>query len=1076
MARCGGTVLAALLVVLAWPLVLAAQTYPSEKLSFEGTANMPEVFRAPTFSPSTRGLNTAMANNALRSTGWGGSDGVQALEVLLNWLSAADPYAWVRLTSYNGDGRPNPSLHTQGKVRFKIANRGNLTTLKGAVGLCIGIRETGVQMPQMWNGQVAGPIELVGVSTALSVIECGTNGCQSVLAGDDVHVNTNGLEAVNWGADRVLQTTAAGDDLAHFGYVRATNNAAFIPVPAVTVPVSYTFESFEVDLATGTVTYAGTPTAAGIIGLTGDGVLNPPNNRGTLESLIITNVVAEDETAIDFYIDELQFEAPAHDPVLAPSVRSPLVAADTLVTVDGLVPYVRWVSLYINDGLVERKAVSPATPGEITSVDFTVAALAEDDRVKATQEDSIAQVSGYSAEVTVLAAPPPYTFSILLDEGGTGSCTTAAPGWEWVPVSSVVVAPGTPQKWAPQGLGIVVDDAVWQTVDVPLDDDNLVIASLGGNGGLLPSPSGSYTIDSAWFSIAPGVVDSNGLGPWEVFIDAVQAVDAGGAVTDTILDVEGGVDRFYTERGQSITSTTVSGPSPLASYDGIYAHRLVWTYPGLEPINALGMLQRTGTDCGTATLIADTAKKIRFHLLCRAKPTAPTVPLPTVVGPIVVGTQNMVRVLNDAAATSVQLYVNGLPSGAPVTPSGTQTDFAGLTLVPGQSISATQTLPAGVSDYAYPQAVATAPAPPTVESPLYPTAIAVSLNNCYAAAHATASTVTVYVNGSPAGSAAGGTGTIVVSTVELQPGDSVTAKQTVNGVTSAESAAVIVEPSSATSTFANAATVAALPQAISAIDLINGKIGVKEAGGFHGATPGGDAGGLADLTDGVVGVGVEAVLLDYPGGNPANTLDLLNRALQVRYDFSPPRNLDEIRVFIANVTDPGNGRVFQNYSVEFSVVGDPSFQTLILNVTNGSFGQINSVLNTNPAYIGASLTTVSSITGGLLAVNVDSLRLIFYPVSNTGGWFWDEFHTGETGDRDGQREAFESSIVKEIDVFGFAAGDCNGSGDVDLVDYAAMAACIAGPSGGLNPGCGCYDMNGNGDVDLADFAEFQVAY
>jgi len=542
--------------------------------------------------------------------------------------------------------------------------------------------------------------------------------------------------------------------------------------------------------------------------------------------------------------------------------------------------------------------------------------------------------------------------------------------------------------------------------------------------------------------------------------------------------MEGGVNRFYMRRGQSITPPTTSASSTLASFDGKYAHRLVWTYPGLEPINALGMLQRTSSGCGTATLITDTAKKLRFHLLCRAKPAAPTVPLPAVVGPIVVGTQNTVRVLHDVAATSVQLYVNGVAAGAPVTPSGTQTDFAGLTLVPGQSISATQTLPAGVSDFAYPQAVSTAPASPTVESPLYPTAISVSLSNCYAAAHATASTVTVYVNGSPAGSAAGGTGTIVVSTVELQPGDSVTARQTVNGVTSAESAAVIVEPSSATSTFANAATVAALPQAISATDLLNGRIGVKEAGGFHGATPGGDAGGLADLTDGVEGINVEAVLADFPSDPPPVGLnDPLDRSLQVRYDFSPPRNLDEIRVFVANVSNPGNGRVFQNYSVEYSVVGDPSFQTLILNVTNGPFGQINNIPNTDPAYIGASLTTVSSITGGLLAVNVDSLRFIIYPVSNTVGWFWDEFGPGEPGDRDNQaRDAFEASIVKEIDVFGFAVGDCNGSGDVDLVDYAAMAACIAGPSGGLNPGCRCYDMNGSGDVDLVDFAEFQVVY
>jgi len=55
-------------------------------------------------------------------------------------------------------------------------------------------------------------------------------------------------------------------------------------------------------------------------------------------------------------------------------------------------------------------------------------------------------------------------------------------------------------------------------------------------------------------------------------------------------------------------------------------------------------------------------------------------------------------------------------------------------------------------------------------------------------------------------------------------------------------------------------------------------------------------------------------------------------------------------------------------------------------------------------------------------------------------------------------------------------GDCDGDGEVDLDDFAELHSCVAGPGGGLGPGCECFDNDGNGDVDLADFAWFQVAF
>ena len=60
--------------------------------------------------------------------------------------------------------------------------------------------------------------------------------------------------------------------------------------------------------------------------------------------------------------------------------------------------------------------------------------------------------------------------------------------------------------------------------------------------------------------------------------------------------------------------------------------------------------------------------------------------------------------------------------------------------------------------------------------------------------------------------------------------------------------------------------------------------------------------------------------------------------------------------------------------------------------------------------------------------------------------------------------------------FGFAPGDCDGDGDVDLHDFVDFEACLAGPGGGLGTGCDCFDLDDNGDVDLGDFAEFQSVF
>ncbi len=384
--------------------------YPSELVGFNGPpiddpATSQEMFRIPEFSVTTSGYivpNTPGAYDndaAFRASGLQ-TEGAAALEVQFRWVDPADSDAWVRLTTFLGADRPNPSLHTEGRVRFKVSNRSEL--FQGEIGLCLGIRETDVVMPQLYDGGTSGTIEWVGVDTTPNGIIAGADGIvDTTAAGDDVQVYPVGYDINNdpseplptgtaviaVGPNGVLDTTPAGDDQVRFGYFIDANGSRR-PIPAITLPVSSTAYSLEWDLATGTVYVDGVPHTAGIAGFTGDGDLSTPNSRGTLEHLAITNVASDSATLIDLAIDELQFEAPVPDPVLSPTIVAPILAGDESVTVTDLMHNVEAVSLYVNGGLLETQTVStpddvvftiaPAVPGDVYTATQTVGGIESD--------------------------------------------------------------------------------------------------------------------------------------------------------------------------------------------------------------------------------------------------------------------------------------------------------------------------------------------------------------------------------------------------------------------------------------------------------------------------------------------------------------------------------------------------------------------------------------------------------------------------------------------------------------------------------------------------------------------------
>ncbi len=704
-----------------------------ESLPIEDPQLSQEMFRIPETAPTTAAFivanstGTFDSNSAFRSDDFTVS-GNSSLRVTFQWVDETDPDAWVRLQTFNGEVWPNPSIHMQGKVRFRILNVGGGDFVNGAFGICLGVRETGSNVPQFENGGFTGDIEWVGVSGTV-------------------------------GTDPDIR-----------------------PVPIVTVPVFFNALAIEFDLATGNVSTGPdfnslTLQGSGVAGFTGDGVLD--GTRGVLEHLAIVNLSGDPSVGIEFYLDEVQAEAPVADPVFPPTVQSPIIQGDTTITVDDLLSTADQVTLFRDGMMVQTLAVAdPSMP-----VDFTIAPPAvAGECFTATQRESISgDTSIPSAEVCTLPAAATYTFNICIDENGS-NCSL---DWEMVPAASRSTAPNG--EIAPNGQIIFPNNAVWQTINIPLDVPGLTTPWLGGDGVVAPGGTGVYSIESMWFTSLGG---ADATGTQEVYLDAIEALDGGGNVIATIHNYEDGINYMSGARGQSTSAFTASALSTAASFDGSTSKRLEWSYPSTNPTETLAGYNAIGFACGTAPTFPDSTVTVRVRMLARTQYTG-NAPQPAISAPIV-GNQTSVRVLNDPSATAVQLFINGVAEGGPVLPSGPETDFVGLTLAPNDSVSATQVVSAETSDFALPVVVAAQPFPPTVQPGLVPLNTEVTVTGVATGQFATASLVEVFVNSVLAGSAVPAGDTVAVTVPSLNTNDVVEARQTVNGATSNFSAPVTV--------------------------------------------------------------------------------------------------------------------------------------------------------------------------------------------------------------------------------------------------------------------------------------------
>lgn len=712
-----------------------AGTFPSAVVGFNGPpiddpGTSQEMFKLPEFSGSTSAYiepNSAGAfdNNAASRAAGLQTEGAAAMEIFFRWVDPADIDSWVRVSTFNGPLLPNPSLHTDGVVRFNLTNRSQL--FQGNVGICLGIRETGVEVPQLDDGGTSGDIEWVGVDTTPNGITAGADGIvDTTAAGDDIQefiVGTDivalelplGTAVISPGPNGTIDTVPAGDDEIRAGFV-TTADGGRRPVPQVFLPPSASAVALEYDLTTGNVTVNGSNMGGGFAAFTGNAMLDVVPPRGTLEHIAFVNDIDDTAVLINVGIDELQFEAPDPEPVIPPSVVAPIIADDTEVTVTNLLPTVDQVNLF-RDGIM----ILTQNVADDMDVTFTLPAAAVTDEVyTATQRDSVTGITSNESDgVTVLPEASPYSFSFLLDEDGNGCNFNPPGGWEFMGAGSRVSGPGI--VLFPQGRTIFPNSAVWQTLDFRYDDEDNIHAWLGGNGVVDPSPTGLYGMDTIWLTRQPGTGD----GPYEVLMDAIQVLDDADNVLITIDDFEGGTLRFSNSRGQSSSSEDVAEQTADASFSGSQSQRLIWSFttaPGAaDDRAALGQLTRFGfSECTTSyQWDATVGTKVRFHMVFRSLSTS-ALPLPAVVGPVL-STDTSVTVNADAAATSVQLFINGVEAGAPVAPAGGVATFMGLTLNTGDSVSAKQTIGPDESDFAYPQGVQSMllpPAAPTLESPI----------------------------------------------------------------------------------------------------------------------------------------------------------------------------------------------------------------------------------------------------------------------------------------------------------------------------------------------------------------------
>jgi PKD repeat protein len=119
------------------------------------------MFRQPRLSGTTQQHLAIAPNVAAVSQDVNGYDGVRTCKVQWAFVDTT-PQRWLRLTTNNTANLPNPAidLHRSVRVRLRLDS--------GSLRVCLGVRETGVDVPVSADGGTAGNIEWIGATSVAS--------------------------------------------------------------------------------------------------------------------------------------------------------------------------------------------------------------------------------------------------------------------------------------------------------------------------------------------------------------------------------------------------------------------------------------------------------------------------------------------------------------------------------------------------------------------------------------------------------------------------------------------------------------------------------------------------------------------------------------------------------------------------------------------------------------------------------------------------------------------------------------------------------------------------------------------
>lgn len=503
------------------------------------------LFLNPANSTSTTGLSPTDGNSSYISVAGLDpfvvvSSGTRAAAVFWGFTNPGDPSSWVRLSTFNAREIPNPAVHLEGKVRFRLAARAFTSNTfatqvpTGKLHLGIGLRESGQGVRLGGNGGTAGDVEQV-LDSRLPLIFAGTNGlCDTTIAPDSDDVQlvpvgspaTPGQSVVGPGPDGILQTTAQGDDV-----LRIT------PIGLYEIPTDGVMRLYEFDLAA-------LQASENIFGLTGDGDLGAtPNNRGTLDHLVLTNDPGNGAVnAKVFYlsIDDVEFVSPVLDPpaiVTNPVAPQPLAEVVTVQFVKEaatLVEIVRLDSAQVVGSIVPQGATIVDVP--TTPLPPRVSIVARQTVGGSVSDNSVAVpiVSPGNGPLRIAMAireTAQYDNGLNCGDDGTGFDPDQPSTLEFI---------GSQTQ---QGFGVptpprFVPSPEWFEVTFDPCDEVYGVAQFSGNGVIDLRPAPEHT-NGVWEGLYFRIDAQNPtVGPFTVYLDDLAVKDRNGNLICLVDDFE----------------------------------------------------------------------------------------------------------------------------------------------------------------------------------------------------------------------------------------------------------------------------------------------------------------------------------------------------------------------------------------------------------------------------------------------------------------------------------------------------------------------------------------------------------